>query len=295
MLPLAALALAAGCFQPSGLPGTGTSSTTSAQSSDVSTQSGDVSTSGPGSETSSTPTSSTTTASASSSPATGDTSTSSTSTGATSDPSSSSEGPTCTCGDGVVGCDEDCDELGSDTQLCTSNCERKWRTVFLTRDPSVGKFAEGEALLAADIRCQAEAAEAGLPGLYRAWLSDSGTDAAARLGADPGRPFVLADGVTLVADDLVALTKSGPLVSIDIDAWGAPVMSRGGACQPENRVWTGTSPGGTGSGPYCLDWKQDTDAYMGAVGTFRPEASGKWTYCGSFPCNEPARLYCFEL
>ena len=290
---LGALALAAGCFQPSGLPGSGTASTTSAQSGDASTQSGDASTSG--SESSSAPTSSTTAASVSTDPATSDTSTSSTSTGAASEASSSSEGPNCVCGDGFVGCDEDCDEHGIDTQLCTSNCERKWLTVFLTRDPSVGKFAEADALLAADARCQLDAEAADLPGLYRAWLSDSTNDAAVRLGVDPGRPFLLADGVTLVADDLVALTTSGPVVPIDVDAWGEPVMSRGGPCQPENRVWTGTVPDGSSFGPFCFDWTQDNGGYLGMVGTFRPEAPEKWTFCGSFPCGEPARLYCFEL
>ncbi len=293
---VAVLGVATGCFQPAGMA---TASGTEASETSATSTSGDPVTQGDGtSGPSGTSAGATTGSESTSSPITSGTSgpdgTSSTSDsdGTSTMGSVGTEG--CTCGDGSVGCEEDCDE-GGDSPLCGADCRRKWLNVFVTQSPSTGMMAGSDALKAADQLCQAEAIAAGLPvGTYRAWLSDAGTSAVARFDVNDDRPYVLARTELVVSASLATLVMGSIDRPIDHDAWGEPVAGDPDPCAENTQVWTGTGPGGQSSGPYCLDWTMGTDGFMGLVGSFRPDPLGQWSNCATINCNMTARLYCFE-
>jgi hypothetical protein len=155
--------------------------------------------------------------------------------------------------------------------------------VFLTFEDFSGGAIGG--LAGADAKCQQEASYEGVPGTYKAWLSDSTTSAAARLTHSRG-PYVLVDG-SKVADNWSDLTDGSIARAITQTLTGDRGL--GG-------VWTGTSPSGGISYPAstCSDWTSDiglgADGYHGA-------ANGDWTLNSVQPldnCSVQSPLYCFQ-
>ena len=139
-------------------------------------------------------------------------------------------------------------------------------------------------LQGADAICAGEAADAGLEGDFKAWLSTVDTAVAARF-AQSEAPYVLVDG-TRIADDWTDLTDGSLLAPIDLDAAG---QRRGGD------VWTGTLPSGA---PYEVD-DSDCDGYssngtgMGLCGTTQSTGTA-WSASQTPACSTRLRLFCFE-
>lgn len=160
---------------------------------------------------------------------------------------------------------------------------------FVTSVQGSGNFASwAEAggktgLDAADAVCQARAISAGLPhpSTYRAWISDSGTDAVdrfPRLG-----PIVRLDGVKVVHafDDLV----NGPhLASLNLTETFVYLGN--------NDAWTGSNGSGIFLGPNCFDWASSDVASSGRTGAVNATNSSWATEWISVCSSMGPRLYC---
>ncbi|HUJ58578.1 MAG TPA: hypothetical protein VLX92_08800 [Kofleriaceae bacterium] len=167
--------------------------------------------------------------------------------------------------------------------------------VFATHTVYMGAFgglADGDQL------CNSAAETAGLGGTWKAWLSDSTSNAIDRL-ADVG-PWYLVDEATEVFAGKAALVES-PLVAIDHDEYGHAIAQS----NPFNveGAWTGTLQDGTagasdpsiGQGADCADWKTafGETAMFGNVldtSTWTNVGAGQLALCD----EEQEHLYCFE-
>ena len=118
-------------------------------------------------------------------------------------------------GDGV---DNDCNPDTPD--------EQPGKTIFITSQTFNGNLG---GLEGADAKCQELADAADLDGTFKAWLSDSETDARDRL-THATVPYRLVDGTT-VADDFTDLTDG----SLD-----APINRTENGTAVGDRPWTGT-------------------------------------------------------
>lgn len=138
-------------------------------------------------------------------------------------------------------------------------------------------------LAGGDAICADAASSAGLAGVWVAWLSNAGIDAADRLIGDG--PFRRIDGV-LIAANRVALLDGTLDAPISIDENGNPVPV-GSA-----NVWTGTESDGGRSISTCLGWTVDSG--IGTTG-MADRTDFRWTTGFSSGCgNSDTRLYCFQ-
>lgn len=187
-------------------------------------------------------------------------------------------------------------------------------------EASPQEYLPGPALQA-DRICQMEARLAGLPGVYKAWLSTNGVAGVPESSPDtrfgkyfsPTR-YVLPDGnLTVVAYGWDDLTDGQIQNPINVSAQGGTVYGEEGC-----PVWTNTTPGGTPGGySSCMDWTQYwfpwaeplPDEWKGQVGDCW-DSDPDWTSSGAMPCctyywaywaeywycSNPtyARLYCVQ-
>ena len=144
--------------------------------------------------------------------------------------------------------------------------------------------AEFGGLAGADSICNAEAADAGLPGSYIAWLSDSDDDAIDRLTATGARGWIRPDGFP-VADD------PGQFANKAI--WYPMRVEADGDLAPTNASpITGTGASGTAVVSHCDDFTADngTVAWGYASGVL-----DMWTYRGAKGCGSATLLYCLGV
>ncbi len=174
------------------------------------------------------------------------------------------------------------------------------RTVFIT-DAVYGADMYAGGLGGPDAICQSEAELAGLPGIYKAWISDS-------TSGSPADTFIKVPNVsyqglcewpgkdlprhcTQVADDWDDLIGEGGLgAPIDMNAWGNEVES--GTAY----VWTATGADGealVGHGGTCMDWSTADSIEITMTGIMGAADSG-WTYEMMRYCDEDLRLYCVQ-
>jgi hypothetical protein len=150
---------------------------------------------------------------------------------------------------------------------------------------SLQKHADFGGLVEGDAVCATAAGAANLPGTWKAWLSDSKTDAVDRI-ADVG-PWFLMDRKTKVFNNKTNL-KTTPIVGIDQDEQGTQVTHF-------DCVWTGTVPGGTrGPGDTCMDWTATGSQYSAAAKVGSTGADWTQDQINPFPCTSTCHLYCFE-
>jgi cysteine-rich repeat protein len=256
---------------------TTTMSSTSAATGEQTSTSGDP---GPATMTTSASEPATSTSTGATSPDTGEEQTTSGSTGTN----------PATCGDGIVGPDEECDDgATADGDGCSALCKKELRRVFVTSAVFTGDLG-GPA--GADAKCQAAAESAAAPGMFRAWLS---TDVASPANdfVQSEVPYVRLDGVQVAANwqDLVDGTLEAPISVSELGGLPAPSTH---ACIPADALgaWTGTSAAGvslmTGT---CDNWSSTTgDATLGRVG----DPSMAWSSFCPTPCSSQAALYCVE-
>jgi len=141
-------------------------------------------------------------------------------------------------------------------------------------------------LAAGDAICQARASAAGLANAahFKAWLSDSTTNAIARLTSNG--PWVRPDGVK-VADNKTDLIDGVLFTAITQDETGNYLSFRG--------VWTGTDQSGMKDpNNFCNDWTDGTNGFNGRNGIESFTTSG-WTLWNISSCDFSfLNLYCFE-
>jgi hypothetical protein len=146
----------------------------------------------------------------------------------------------------------------------------------------------------ADAKCQADAAAAGLPGTWTAWLSDDTTNARDRI---PDGEYQLVDGAR-VASSLADLTGGSLDAPINLTALGET---------NNDRVWTGTNPDGTRTPSNCSGWtnaEQPVSCTAGdpdcATMGVSSQTDSNWTFEADTPstpflsfCSGRRYLYCF--
>jgi cysteine-rich repeat protein len=256
---------------------------------DCSTSSSTTGTSTTGSSSSGGDTSSSSDSSGTGSGAIG-TSSDTTETGATTDTSTGEPMPT--CGNGALEAigpePEECDDGNLDPDDgCSETCALD-RRVFVSSELYTGGSLGG--LKKADAQCANLADDQGWPdGLkYRAWLSDSQTDARDRFKRGRGR-LVLANGLVLAQSwsALLAGQLENPLEVTEMS------LTYHGA------VWTGTRPDGTAvpDAEHCEDWTTQAIFPAGYFG-FSDRTMGEWTLAidGDQPasCYVDFALYCIQ-
>ena len=178
------------------------------------------------------------------------------------------------------------------------------KSVFVTSVSGTGDLSswpdsDGKTGIAAgDAICRNRAKAGGLanPQRFKAWLSDSTTDAIDRLVSDG--PWVRPDGV------LVAQSRSdlagGVFSSISVDEYGTyftefPEYNNGD-------TWTGTNGSGRGGGVrHCNNWTNADPEEVGAAGTAIMALEHWASELASVPdsafelaCSSSLRLFCFE-
>ncbi len=197
------------------------------------------------------------------------------------------EGDNNLCDNGsCVGClsDTDC-EVG---EACNANACVAAKIVFVTSTTHDGDFDEGGdpgGLDEADAECAARAAAGGLAGDYVAWLSDSNTNADARVNQAP-IPFMRVDKVRL-ANTWADFSDGSIAVPINVNEAGVEVAVGG--------VWTGTTAAGVASGTDCTDWTTNDNGTDGTDGT-SDQSDDDWSEDDpADACDALYRLYCVQI
>jgi len=149
--------------------------------------------------------------------------------------------------------------------------------IFVTNTVQNADFG---GIAGADALCAAQAADAGLQGEFRAWLSTQSSSVSDRLTHVSG-PYVLVDG-TMVATDWDDLVDGSILAPINRDASG---QLRTGD------VWTGTlATGASYPNDDCAGFTSSTGG-IGLCGT-TSSITAIWTENITPSCNTLLRLYC---
>jgi hypothetical protein len=184
----------------------------------------------------------------------------------------------------------DADDAGSDgARVDAADAAPRGRTIFVTSQTFTGDLGTRDG---GDSKCQSAATDAGLPGTYRAWLSEQGASVVTRLVTDAG-PLRLVNGA-LVATDTADLAAAGPRTGIVLDERGR--TRGGGACDDGGLIaWTGTGPDGaapTTFGTDCAQWRT-SGAQQGLAGLVGSKDTS-WTSACTRACNQQAALYCIQ-
>jgi hypothetical protein len=182
------------------------------------------------------------------------------------------------------------------------SCGKAPKLVFVTSTLYTGNLG---GLSGADAKCQERASSAGLPGTFRAFLSDSTGSPSTRFTKQVG-PYRRIDG-EIVAQNFSDLISNGVAHMINLtEKNGPPPEAKPGGtldniCSEEtsNLVWTNTSRSGTAISQDggCSNWST-TNSGKTAFGRWDDPAF--WTaYCTSTGgemarCASQAPLYCFE-
>jgi cysteine-rich repeat protein len=213
-------------------------------------------------------------------------------TDATGTTQSSTGEPVATCGNGALEAfgpvPEECDDGNLDPDDgCSDTCALD-RRVFVTS--VTYKAGELQSLYLADALCANRADDQGWPDVikYRAWLSDSTTDARDRFKQGRGR-LVLVNGLVLAASwsALLAGELEHPFeVTEKSETYHGP-------------VWTGTRPDGTAvpGAEHCGDWSTNSFLKTGHYG-YSDRTTPEWTLSkdddNPIGCPADLALYCLQ-
>lgn len=166
------------------------------------------------------------------------------------------------------------------------------KRVFVTSKTYSGnlKAAAGAASgpLGGDALCQSAASSAGLNGTWMAYLASPGVSAPSRFtGNGPWKLLGSTNDYSFLNIDALRYTQ--PLALINKTETGQTVPNN----TPSRKVWTGAKERGATTTNDCNGWTDSTGAQSGTVGT--PEyITDKWRTDTDLPCDNVARLYCFE-
>lgn len=175
---------------------------------------------------------------------------------------------------------------GDPSPAVVAVCGPFTKRVFITASavsPNLG------GLSGADSLCTSRARAAGLPGDYKAWLSDDATSARDRL-TRASIPYVRLDGI-VVANNFTDLIDGSIQAPISITENGTPVSGGGFTIF----AWTGTRPDGTSEpGRNCSGWRDATNASSALAGVLQTGAS--WSSIQNIGCAGfgSDHLYCLQ-
>ena len=198
------------------------------------------------------------------------------------------------CGDSTLSplAGEECDDGNlSDNDDCSSECKKLTRTIFVTSVLYTGNLG---GLAGADLKCQTLAEDAGLPGVFYAWLSD-GAIAPSNRFIKSGVPYVLSTGIVVAKNwtDLIDGTLQHAIDTTESKG-GAPIPAAGcSAGKPT--VWTNTLEKGT---PWnlngCDGWAKTTGAARQGHAKATNFTWSKFCEGQAASCAWKAALYCVE-
>ncbi len=194
------------------------------------------------------------------------------------------EGGKCCNGACCPGC------CGADGTCCSGCCGADGTCgacrVFVTSTTHNGNLG---GLVGADAICQNLATAAGLPGSYRAWLSDSTDSPSTRFRCTAAtcsaQGYQRVDGVTVA-------TNWDTLTDGTLDA-AISVTEQNTSTDIAN-TWTHTRPDGTveSSDYHCNHWTANqSNVGDQGVDVF---SDSRWTHYVPGPCDIGAHLYCFQ-
>ena len=176
------------------------------------------------------------------------------------------------------------------------------RYVFVTS----GTFAPGkdfDGVSRADDLCTQIAGQAGIPGKYKAWMSDLNNSPSTRF-TQSAKPYVLLDG-TVIAADWASLTNPNNSLKHRIDRnehnQTLPIGGTNASCPQVGSpmAWTCTDNDGTRSTKPndCAEWTATTSASFGISGSSGTGNSPGWSNdeAACTPtCDTKNAFYCFE-
>jgi hypothetical protein len=157
--------------------------------------------------------------------------------------------------------------------------------VFVTSTTQTGNMG---GLAGADATCNQLAVGAGLPGTYKAWLSDHLSSPSTRF-TQSANPYFLVDGTTMIAKNWSDLVSGNIRAAIDKD--------EAGTLRTSSQVWTQSSAAGaeqrnsTVGG--CSNFTSATTSDQGYYG-FTSNTNATWSFLSSIACDHTLRLYCFQ-
>jgi hypothetical protein len=167
-------------------------------------------------------------------------------------------------------------------------CTKEFRRVFVTSQVWSGDLG---GLEGADQKCQDAADAAGLPGVYKAWLSTTAVSPIETF-VHSLVPYRQIDDVEIAADwpDLLSGTLNNGIFVSEV---GGPPGAGVHDCVPDTArpVWTNTDNNGKKYDKDCDGWTGSGTAYSGQAGAI---ASDWTTHCEIDCVLNTAALYCFE-
>jgi hypothetical protein len=172
-------------------------------------------------------------------------------------------------------------------QVCngTGSCYATSKRVFISSTAYNGSLG---GLTGADLKCQTIATTAAIGGTWKAWLSNTTTNAADRLTHSDG-PYYLVDNTTKIANNWAGVVSGSLLAGITLDEKLQIVG-------PGTRVWTNTTGNGTRfnstSDETCGGWT--STSHRGRYGLNERFGGTGWTDTNYADCYRLYRLYCFE-
>jgi len=198
-----------------------------------------------------------------------------------------------TCGsDGQWGVEVGC------ANVCRSGaCAKDPKVVFTTSATFNGNLG---GLAGADKICATYATKGGLGGTYMAWLSDDTGSPSTRF--KHGGPYVLSDGVTLIANNWADLTSGTIRHAINLTESAGTPPAGTGACTSilgPSVVWADTLENGTewNSAATCSNWSSTTGTFSGWA-TWN--ATTNWSLgcnggnSAAIGCGSTNALFCFQ-
>jgi len=161
-----------------------------------------------------------------------------------------------------------------------SLCPSSVKNVFVTSTTYEGNLG---GLAGADATCNAVASGAGLPGVYRAWLSDSTASPSTRFTQSP--IYELPNGLDISNSGWPDLTDGTLYTPIDVSELGTTVGNV--------PVWTNTMADGTSDEYSCANWTSASSGDLGSEG-FSGQTDYAWSDGDYASCDHRVSLYCFE-
>lgn len=164
-------------------------------------------------------------------------------------------------------------------------------------------FADFGGPTQADTACQNMANAAGLPGIFRAWVSTPSNPVVGRF-TQSTVPYVMVEG-TVIANNWTDLTDGAVAHGIDRTEAGNLLPDTGiSMCHGSPtcfQTFTGTMANGSAytGDDQCLDWTTRIFQNGSVLNTFSggdsTMAGSEWTLRASgFRCDYQARIYCFQ-
>ncbi len=178
-----------------------------------------------------------------------------------------------------------CMELGSGPPL---NKNATGKKAFLSSASGPGNLSSWPAATdtgaaAGDAICTKLAANSGLTGTFKAWLSDGSVNAIDRIASNG--PWVRLDGIK-VSDSKQDLTDDALFTTINLTEQGTYGNMTGA-------VWTGTTQSGLKTVNNCNSWTDGTAGSTGTTGVLS-WFDRYWSNNAITQCDSVGYLYCLE-